>query len=453
MNMSNTTAFLIIIILILGGVFFQYKKHIFKIKPQDNISPEILKSAIITLERTMCEGTCPAYELTIKGDGAVEYNGTAYVEVKGKQYTKISEASFKKLVDMFYDADYFNLENEYGHIALDTSKTITSITIDGKTKRIIEADNTPEKLERLQNAIDLAVNSAQWIKGNVVYPAETILVNMNKEPVTTKSGLTISYDSARPRSYVGGSGDTTFVFMVEASGKEGFIEFKDTDEDNHAVVWEGYTITHVTGDPNTFTFNIVKNNNIYRIDDFTLSEKDFLEFKSKLTIDQSSKTTSNFEEEPGVPGGTEVHYNAVDKKTGEKYQYSEYEITGGVQRTFTITKSEVSTSLKKPDPFYGDWLLGRWLVTPNNGNGAILGKEIEFIDVDGKKKFNIYKDNKIIESGTWEYGEYSTIILTKGTVNQKFNIDFYADTGEMIANYYNPPHIGEPATGYYKKMK
>src|SRR5712691_7505714 len=36
---------------------------------------------VITLERTMCYGTCPAYTLRITGDGSVEYEGMRYVRV------------------------------------------------------------------------------------------------------------------------------------------------------------------------------------------------------------------------------------------------------------------------------------------------------------------------------------------------------------------------------------
>lgn len=40
-----------------------------------SLSDADLKTLTIQLERTGCYGTCPAYSVTIHGDGRVEYNG------------------------------------------------------------------------------------------------------------------------------------------------------------------------------------------------------------------------------------------------------------------------------------------------------------------------------------------------------------------------------------------
>ena len=54
----------------------------------DSIQPQV----VITLERTVCYGTCPAYTLRITGDGSVEYEGMRYVRVIGKATARISPA-------------------------------------------------------------------------------------------------------------------------------------------------------------------------------------------------------------------------------------------------------------------------------------------------------------------------------------------------------------------------
>ncbi len=196
-------------------------------------------------------------------------------------------------------------------------------------------------------------------------------------------------------------------------------------------------------------------NYIYKIDDFILSEKDFIEFKDKLIIDKASEISSNFSYGENSYDGTEVHYDAVDKKTGEKYQYSEYEVAGGKAKTFQITKSEVSTSTKRPDALVGNWLLGKWVAIDKNTNGEILGQDIEFTDKDGKKTYTMQHENKIVESGSWEYNEYPNISLINNNSKQKFRIDFTTPEGTMVANYVidGPQPVGEFATGYYKKDK
>src|SRR5919202_5807692 len=37
----------------------------------------------VTLERTACFGTCPAYKVTIRSDGTIIYEGREFVQMKG----------------------------------------------------------------------------------------------------------------------------------------------------------------------------------------------------------------------------------------------------------------------------------------------------------------------------------------------------------------------------------
>ncbi|WP_228369368.1 DUF6438 domain-containing protein [Candidatus Nitrososphaera gargensis] len=60
-------------------------------------------SAIITLERTVCYGTCPDYSLTIYGNGAVVYEGHRWVAVTGRQTSSIPQQEVKELVDYFHN--------------------------------------------------------------------------------------------------------------------------------------------------------------------------------------------------------------------------------------------------------------------------------------------------------------------------------------------------------------
>jgi hypothetical protein len=49
--------------------------------------------AVITLERTVCYGTCPSYKVTLTGDGTVVYEGQNFVRVQGRQEKKIHPAA------------------------------------------------------------------------------------------------------------------------------------------------------------------------------------------------------------------------------------------------------------------------------------------------------------------------------------------------------------------------
>jgi hypothetical protein len=84
----------------------------------DSSSPTPTKKTssdlVITLERTVCHGTCPAYKLTIEGNGTVIYEGEEFVQVKGKQTASLSPAQIQDLVSAFEQANFFML-TDYTH--------------------------------------------------------------------------------------------------------------------------------------------------------------------------------------------------------------------------------------------------------------------------------------------------------------------------------------------------
>jgi len=161
--------------LIIGGIIILLLISLIYLYPQlaQPPKPTNFENLMITLERTACFGTCPIYKLTIKGDGTVIYEGERFVNVTGTQTTKISSDKIRELVDEFYKSGYFSLKESYTkkcdirgcmHVT-DLPTTITSITIDEKTKRVENYFGAPEKLDELQNKIDDITNSKMWIEG------------------------------------------------------------------------------------------------------------------------------------------------------------------------------------------------------------------------------------------------------------------------------------------------
>jgi Domain of unknown function (DUF6438) len=121
-------------------------------------------AAIINLERSECFGTCPSYLLTLDGSGKVSYLGRNHVAVKGLQTGVVSAEAFKGLVDEFFKADYFALQDSFDSDITDVPHAITSLMIDGKTKRIFDRDGAPAKLRALENQIDVVAGSDKWVK-------------------------------------------------------------------------------------------------------------------------------------------------------------------------------------------------------------------------------------------------------------------------------------------------
>ena len=130
---------------------------------------------MITLERTTCFGTCPAYTLTIFDDGKVVFEGKEFVKQKGKAEGQITKAELAQLVRQFERINYMKLEDEYGigdrcpDLWTDYPSAITSFTTNGATKRInhylgCRGLTILDQLTALENKIDEVANTQRWIK-------------------------------------------------------------------------------------------------------------------------------------------------------------------------------------------------------------------------------------------------------------------------------------------------
>ncbi len=138
--------------------------------------PEIRdwKSLRITLGRRQCLGTCPAYDVEIDGDGSVTFTGYQFVAVKGIQKYRIPIEKVRELVERFRQAKYFWTFDDYAAPVTDFPAFQTSISFDGRTKRVGDYDGEyvgmPAEISRLEDAIDETAGTDRWIKAGGVKP-------------------------------------------------------------------------------------------------------------------------------------------------------------------------------------------------------------------------------------------------------------------------------------------
>jgi hypothetical protein len=122
----------------------------------------------VMLQRTVCYGRCPAYDLIIYGTGKVEFDGGAFSKTEGKVSVEIPVDSVRVLLNEIEESEFFSWNNEYlRQDATDLSSAIVTITIDGKSKKIkhYKGDSTaPEKLLTIERRIDEITNSEQWTR-------------------------------------------------------------------------------------------------------------------------------------------------------------------------------------------------------------------------------------------------------------------------------------------------
>ena len=127
-------------------------------------------SVKIVLSRTGCFGTCPGYRVEVHGDGTVLYDGRSYVAITGSHRASVSRSAVAEMVEAFRAADYFSLKDEYMWGATDLPTYTTSISIDGRTKQVVdyagERVGMPESVSKLEKTVDLLSGVERWTRGN-----------------------------------------------------------------------------------------------------------------------------------------------------------------------------------------------------------------------------------------------------------------------------------------------
>ena len=122
------------------------------------------KGFMISLERTMCEGMCPAYEVHINSHGQVRYVGYKYVNRKGNHYGKISQSVVEKLAAEVDAIGFFSLESCVSKL-MDAPRSYITVVRGDRKKTILDPSGYCPELKpitKLVDDIDEAVKSVQW---------------------------------------------------------------------------------------------------------------------------------------------------------------------------------------------------------------------------------------------------------------------------------------------------
>jgi hypothetical protein len=123
---------------------------------------------VITIRRETALDCTPDYSAEIYADGTVVYHGAACVKVMGTRQHKITLDRVAQLMKAFEQANYFSLKdsyeyNERGLSMTDLARTTTSISLNGKYKRVVDYLSPPRELVALEDLIDRLAGLYQYI--------------------------------------------------------------------------------------------------------------------------------------------------------------------------------------------------------------------------------------------------------------------------------------------------
>ena len=92
----------------------------------------------ISLERSGCRGSCPAYRIDIHDDGSLLYEGFHHVSMRGKKRYALPPEEVSKLVRSAVSKNLMSLKDRYEWIATDLPTFTVKLTLGGRTHQIID---------------------------------------------------------------------------------------------------------------------------------------------------------------------------------------------------------------------------------------------------------------------------------------------------------------------------
>ena len=140
--------------------------------PTKHVAPPPLRAdskILITLERSGCFGSCPAYAVTAANDGIV-FEGNNFVVASGKHVAPIDPDALRKLAKEFVAADIYSMAPGYMASVTDCPTYALSISIDGQTARVVDYMGSwvgmPAVISDLEDEVDTFAATNRWIEGS-----------------------------------------------------------------------------------------------------------------------------------------------------------------------------------------------------------------------------------------------------------------------------------------------
>lgn len=111
--------------------------------------------------KSPCKGQCPHFDITIKEDQMVVFNGRQYTTIVGIVQIKLSDEKYKKLQNLITDSKFLETDPIGYDRPFDYPVTTLEVMKGEKTKKQILYMEKPENLEPLLQFLDMLVLEIQ----------------------------------------------------------------------------------------------------------------------------------------------------------------------------------------------------------------------------------------------------------------------------------------------------
>jgi Domain of unknown function (DUF6438)/Ankyrin repeats (3 copies) len=118
----------------------------------------------ITMARTACFGTCPAYTVTLRADASVSYEGTAHVRVSGAHRWTIDPIAVLALARDIEKAGFFEMNDEYTAPVTDLPRTTVTVVMGARAKTVKDYYGAPAALKQIEAQIDKVSGALHYVR-------------------------------------------------------------------------------------------------------------------------------------------------------------------------------------------------------------------------------------------------------------------------------------------------
>lgn len=126
-----------------------------------------IQDVSIELSRTQCYGSCPAYTVTLYGDGSTVYQGRQFVSMTGEHRSEVSVSAVSALLDRFRSSNFLALRSSYRTGWTDLPTYSLKLKLGDQTKVVEDYGGgwmgMPSVVTELERAVDDASDSARWV--------------------------------------------------------------------------------------------------------------------------------------------------------------------------------------------------------------------------------------------------------------------------------------------------
>ena len=128
-----------------------------------NAIPKVADDVVkYQLKKGVCFGQCPVYELNIYEGGLAEFYGERFTDKKGTFKKQLSEEQFKEIEQAFVDAEFFELEGDYGMDLVDLPTVSISHNNGKMEKSVAGKSQFPSEFIKLNNLLTEVAESGGW---------------------------------------------------------------------------------------------------------------------------------------------------------------------------------------------------------------------------------------------------------------------------------------------------